>query len=135
MKKTLTIGSAFITAAAYAGGSIGGSNPPALKDIYMSPASPEAATLFTGDDGRISLGTRSELRDMLLLSKVRIQPQALEISESDFSLLASPERAKTLEVINLDQKVQGRSYWIEDGNTSNEILLIDRRDAIRSNAK
>jgi hypothetical protein len=135
MKKTLTIGSAFITAAVYAGGSIGGSNPPALQDTYMSPAPPEAGALFTGDDGRISLGTRSELRDELLLSKVRIQPQTLEISESDFSLLASPERAKTLEVINLDQKIQGRSYWIEDGNTSNEILLIDRRDTIRSNVR
>jgi hypothetical protein len=101
----------------------------------MSPAPPEAGALFTGDDGRISLGTRSELRDELLLSKVRIQPQTLEISESDFSLLASPERAKTLEVINLDQKIQGRSYWIEDGNTSNEILLIDRRDTIRSNVR
>lgn len=135
MKKIISLGSAFITAAAYAGGSIGGSNPPALQDVYMLDAASDVATLFTDSDGRISLVTRSELKDELLLGKARIQPQTLKISESDFSLLASPDRSKTLDVFNPDQNAQSRSYWIEDGNSVDEILLKDRREMIRSPVK
>ncbi|WP_141735935.1 hypothetical protein [Oligoflexus tunisiensis] len=120
-----------------AGGSSGGSGPPAketLEQILKATELPGAG-LFLNESGAIKLGVNRSLDSSLFVTRSSLQPQAFSISSADFdALLTSESRTIDAEMIGTPETA-ARSYRIEDSDRAGELILRDRREAVRSEVK
>jgi hypothetical protein len=137
-------GFAFLFASAIStsvfGGVIGGgSGPPAkeaLEQMLMSHEVGAAAGLFETELGEIKLGVNRSLDSDLVLTRKKLSPQALSISEVDFEALVS-SRNRSVDAVTIGGALEPgvRSYIVDDGDKVGELILRDRRELARAAIK
>ncbi|HEY9658878.1 MAG TPA: hypothetical protein V6C65_10530 [Allocoleopsis sp.] len=118
-------------------GGVGGSGPPAKEDLQLMLMSADggAAGLFKSESGAVSLGVNRTLNPDLVLSRSKSSMRSLTISESDFESLSST-KTRTIDAVTVGAvEPETRSYVIEDGDRLGELVLKDRREAMRAALK
>jgi hypothetical protein len=112
---------------AFAGGTGGGSTPPAMEDSALMNVD---MTAISGDDG-LSFDSKKPLRDTIIVSQDNAFEDTFKISPKDALLLGSIKSLNpTADAI--DQSGLKKSYLIEDGDTLGSYKFTDRRSLIRN---
>lgn len=135
MKKELVLTAILQASVCFAGSGVGGGTPPALSDLSLEimRSEPGSAGVFDNGAGDVGLLAKSELLSTLNVSKLSLQSGGisngtLTVSDEDFSLLSL--RKKPLDAIDVNGRTA--SYRVEAGETLDQIILKDRRKAVRA---
>lgn len=139
MKKLAFSVAVLNASAAIAGGGMGGGTPPAreaLEKILMENQNMNGGQFDLGR-GKVGLGLKASLEPELTLSRSSFQTQGLRLSDVDFDSL---KLNQAVDAVSFQNPAEGdmelsRSYRIEDGNYTGELVLKDRRQIMRESVQ